>query len=99
MEILNTKNKSQYNIYEEYDLTVQNIDMELKKVIIMDDNFSEDQAEADSNSKSSDETSSDDSDESKNTEISNEEDSQIIGDSDKEEENSNDSDDSEGTSE
>jgi len=35
--ILNTNNQDAFNIGDEYDLTVQNLDMESKKVVIMDD--------------------------------------------------------------
>ena len=51
--MLNTNNKDAFNIGDEYDLTVQGVDMESKKVIIIDD--SED------NSNNEDPTSSDDS--------------------------------------
>ena len=57
--MLNTNNTEAFSIGNEYDLTVQNLDMESKKVIIMDDGDNDVASEKLEASDSSDESEED----------------------------------------
>jgi hypothetical protein len=57
--MLNTNNTEAFSIGNEYDLTVQNLDMESKKVIIMDDGDNDVASETLEASDSSDESEED----------------------------------------